>query len=59
MKNKIPKNKKQYDWDKKNTYIFTIKLNNHTDKDLIEFLKQQKNRQSYIKELIKKDIAIR
>lgn len=47
---------KKYEWEKKNTYIFTIKLNKNTDTKLIEKLQEEKNRQKYIKNLIKKDI---
>ena len=53
------KNKKQYEWDRANTYSITLKLNNNTDKEIIEKLKSADNKQKYIKELIKKDIAIR
>lgn len=47
------KNKKQYEWDKKNTYRLNIKLNNNNDKDIIELLKTQNNKQAFIKKLLK------
>ena len=53
------KNVKQYEWDRANTCSVTLKFNNNTDKEIIEKLKCQENKQKYIKELIKKDIAIR
>ena len=53
------KNIKQYEWDRENTCSFTLKLNNNTDKEIIEKLKSVDNKQKYIKELIKKDIANR
>lgn len=53
------KNKKQYEWDRLNTYSITLKLNNKTDKEIIDVLKGKNNKQKYIKELIKKDIENR
>lgn len=53
------KNKKQYEWDRLNTYSITLKLNNKTDKEIINLLKEKDNKQKYIKELIKKDIENR
>lgn len=53
------KNIKQYEWDRKNTFSITLKLNNKNDKEIIDKLKSVDNKQKYIKELIKKDIVIR
>lgn len=53
------KNKKQYQWDRLNTYSITLKLNNNTDKEIIKKLQEKDNKQKYIKELIKKDIENR
>ena len=50
---------KQYEWDKKNTYRVNIKLNNNTDKDIIELLKAQSNKQSFIKKILKKYLETR
>lgn len=43
-------------WTKANTTRFALKLQNSTDADIIEHLKQQPSMQGYIKELIRKDI---
>lgn len=44
-------------YDKANTIrICGLKLNLKTDKEIISHLKSQKNKQGYIKSLIKKDI---
>ena len=39
-------------YDKKNTRIFTIKLNYNTDADLIGLLETQKNIQGFIKTVL-------
>ena len=44
-------------WDKENTTVVTMKLNNNKDADIIEKLKSVPNRQGYIKQLIRGDIA--
>lgn len=45
-------------YDKANTIrICGLKLNLKTDKEIISHLKSQKNKQGYIKSLIKKDIG--
>lgn len=44
-------------WDKENTTVVTMKLNNNQDADIIEKLKSVPNRQGYIKQLIRGDIA--
>lgn len=43
-------------YDANNTISFAIKLNKHTDCDIIEKLNSLDNRQGYIKALIRKDI---
>lgn len=45
-----------YKYDKANTTQIHFKLNNKTDKDIIEHLNKQPNKQGYIKELIRKDM---
>ena len=52
--NKIERDK-AYNKDK--TFRFLISLNKATDTDIIEHLEKQDNRQGYIKELIRKDMA--
>ena len=44
-------------WDKENTTVVTMKLNNNQDADIIEKLKSVGNKQGYIKQLIRSDIA--
>ena len=44
-------------WDKENTTVVTMKLNNNQDADIIEKLKSVVNKQVYIKQLIRSDIA--
>lgn len=46
----------QMKYDAKNTIQFKMKLNKSTDHDIIERLSQQKNKQGYIKELIRNDL---
>ena len=43
-------------YDSENTTRIAIKLNNTTDQDIIDWLKSQKNKQGYIKSLIRKDM---
>lgn len=42
-----------YEWEKANTTMLTVKLNNRTDADIIEFLGTVPNKQGLIKELLK------
>lgn len=42
------------DWDKDNTTQFKIKLNNNTDRDIIEWLGSLENKQGTVKEIIRK-----
>lgn len=44
-------------YQKKNTRMFTLRLNLNTDMDIIEKLEQVSNKQGYIKQLIRTDIA--
>ncbi len=48
--------KAQLKYDRGNTTSITLKLNNKTDGDIIEFLSQVDNRQGTIKEIIRKYI---
>lgn len=49
--------KAQAKYDEKNTTRISLKLNIHTDKDIIEWLWRQKSKQGAIKRLIREDIA--
>ena len=44
-------------YNKENTVQISLKLNRSTDADLIESLNRVVNKQGYIKELIRRDIA--
>jgi hypothetical protein len=44
-------------YQKKNTRMFTLRLNLNTDMDIINKLEQVENKQGYIKQLIRTDIA--
>lgn len=46
-------------YNKENTVQISLKLNRSTDADLIDSLNRVNNKQGYIKELIRKDIARR
>lgn len=52
----MPSTKAQNEWNKINTVNITVKLNKHTDSDILERLKSIENRTGYIKDLIRKDI---
>lgn len=41
---------------KKNNKTFTLKLSRNLDKDMIEWLESQENRNAYLKALIRKDM---
>lgn len=47
----------QKKYDKQNTKQFMMKLNLKYDADIIDKLESVKNRQGYIKDLIRNDIA--
>lgn len=44
------------DWKAKNTTRVTVRLNNNTDADIIEYLSTLDSKQGYIKELIREDM---
>lgn len=44
-------------YDRKNTSRLSMKLNNKTDKDIIEWIRKQKSMQGTIKKLIRNEIA--
>lgn len=44
-------------YDSLNTKQIKLKLNLKTDKDILEVLEKKKNKQGYIKELIRADIS--
>lgn len=46
----------QAKYDKSNTIQITLKLNKKTDKDIINWLYDESNKQGYIKSLIRADI---
>ena len=46
----------QAQWDKEHTSKFTIKLNEHTDADIIAKLNAQPSKAGYMKQLIREDI---
>ena len=50
------KYKAQEKYDKNNTVQFRMKLNKNTDKDILDWLDIQPNRQGAIKELIRSKI---
>ena len=52
----MPDSEAKKTWMKVNTTFIGLKLNNKTDRDLIEKLKQQESMQGYIKDLIRQDI---
>lgn len=58
MEIKIEKSKyaSQEKYDKKNTTQFRMKLNNNTDKDIINWLANQSNKQGTVKRLIRNEI---
>lgn len=45
------------EWMKANTTVITMKLNHRTDADIIEQLTTVDNKNGYIKQLIRADIA--
>ena len=44
-------------YDEKNTRRIQLKLNKNTDADILEKLDSVKNKQGYIKQLIRQDIS--
>lgn len=51
------RNKAQAKYDKKNTVGFYMKLNIHTDADIIRWLWYQPSKQGAVKQLIRDEIA--
>ena len=47
----------QAKYDKENTVRFSMKLNIHTDQDIIRWLWGQRSKQGSVKRLIREDIA--
>ena len=45
-------------FDKKHTTMLSIKLNNRTDADIIEFLEKQENKAGTIKKLIRDHLLL-
>lgn len=43
-------------WQKKNTKIINMRLNNYADKDIIEFLNSVDNKQGLLKDLIRAEM---
>ena len=48
---------RQAAWGKTHTTVVRLTLNNNTDKDILDKLAAQDNRQGYIKKLIRADIS--
>ena len=44
-------------WDREHTSSIRLKLNNHTDADILRKLENVPSKQGYIKTLIREDIA--
>ena len=55
----MPFNKKEYDadYEKEHTFRIFLKFNRKIDSDIYEWISTKKNRQGYIKKLIREDIA--
>ena len=51
-----PESLAHYKWTRANTTYIGLKFNNKKDADIIEHLNKQKNKQGYIKALIRSDI---
>lgn len=45
-------------WDRENTTQIKIKLNNHTDSDIIEWFQMLDNKQGTIKEMIRNSYGL-
>ena len=56
MKMKDKQSQASIKYDKDNTKRLYIKLNKNNDKDILEHLDTQSNKQGYIKDLIRNDI---
>ena len=53
----MPQSEAKTKWDKENTTVVTMKLNNKKDADILEKLNSVDHKQTYIKRLIRADIA--
>jgi len=53
----VPETKALKEWTKANTTRIGLKLNNNTDKDILEKLASVPSKQGYIRALIRQDIA--
>ena len=53
---KISKKFDQAEYDKANCTRYQLKLNNNSDRDIIEKLNSVKSKQGYIKECIRRDL---
>lgn len=51
------RNRAQSKYDKQNTVGFYMKLNIHTDKDIIQWFWSQPSKQGAVKKLIREEIA--
>ena len=50
------RSKAVWEYNKENTVQVALRLNKNTDEDVIRWLNDKKNKQGYIKELIRNDI---
>ena len=48
--------KAAYKWDRENTTRIGLKLQNNTDRDMLDILNRVDNKQGYIKALIRDDL---
>lgn len=53
----MPQSEAKTKWDRENTVVVTMKLNKNTDADILEQLDNVDQKQTYIKALIRADIA--
>lgn len=56
MTDSTKRSRDKVEWDRNNTTQIKMKLNNRTDKDIIERLNSVGSKQTYIKMLIREDI---
>lgn len=53
----MPQSEAKTKWDRENTVVVTMKLNKNQDADILQRLEEVDNKQGYIKDLIRADIA--
>lgn len=53
----MPQSEAKTKWDRENTVVVTMKLNKNQDGDILQRLEEVDNKQGYIKDLIRADIA--